>query len=229
VEKGIYGKIALGILAILALCIVAGAIIPGSPIKPILEQAAAGLSLGMERVPDTTAPINTRPGNFTISLRSSDYLTVLEAIELTGSDDMTSSWLSSHIGWKLSQARTDHMDSQGNASEWTLTYVDGRDVMMANILNGKVISSNTYTSGASVMLGIRPDGLVDSPEIMATLVGNCQGLTVNEGGMPFSMSLHPGTDPTYLVEYNGMRQSFSAVFDARIGELIESTYRSVST
>jgi len=218
VENGAYGKAVVAVSAILALCIVTGALIPGSPVKPIIEQAAAGMFPGAGNAPGIATS------------QESGHLSMSAALELSRSNEAASAWSSLHGGRELSQARTGHMDVHGKASEWELTYVDGRDVLLVNIQNGRVVSSNTYTSGASVMLGMGPEGLVDSPAIMDTLAASCPGLAVSEGSMPFSMGLCPGASPTYLVEYggSGIRPGFSAVFDARTGELLESTYGSVS-
>ncbi len=219
-ENRTYGKV---ILAILALCIIAGAIILA---KPMIDRAAAGIIPGADKAPGLA--IDNPPWNFS---QDPGLLSVSAAIDLSLSNEATAAWTSAHSGWGLSQARADNMDAHGKAFEWTLTYVDGRDVLQVNVQDGRVASSNTYTSSASVVLGMRPEGLVDSPAVMDNLAASFPGVAVNEGSMPFSMDLRPGSSPAYMIHYSGSGSvpGFTAVFDARTGELLESTYRSAST
>lgn len=229
-ENRIYAKIIIAVVAIAVLCVIAGALIPGSPIKPLIDQTAGGIAGNGEQKTPTATPSVTAHAPTALPYDSTSQgvgTTIQKAVDLARNDPIASSWLSSHGGWGISQMQADHMDAHGQASGWTITYVDGADVMLVNIQDGEVISSNYYTSGSSVLLGMKLDGLVDSTSIMETLMSNCSGLKVNEGSKPFSMSFSPEADGRYIVYYwgTGQQPSFSATFNARTGELLENTYR----
>ncbi len=228
-ENGTVLKVALAILVVLALCIIVGAVLPGNPLKAMVDQAAGSLNAKMPGAPTAAA---SRPTDFPIdpASQASASIGISKAIEVAGTDNAAASWLSEHKSRRLNRAETGHMDTGGVASEWSLTYIDGQYVMIVEVRNDRVISCNAYKSSAATMYGIDPSDIVDSAVIMKNLMAGCPGLMVTKGSMPFSMTLDAGDTPTYKVSFTGegSQPGFSATFNARTGEMIENSYRSVT-
>lgn len=232
-----YPKIALAALTIIAICILAGAMIPGSPLKSLIGSISGGSGPdNVQNVPAITSTQNEDVSGSSIARLSdnssvdSRYLTLSRALELSRFDGTVSSWLFDHKAWKLGKVQAGHMDINGIAYDWMITYLSGSDVMMVNIMGGKVSSINTYTSTSSVWLGMSPEGLRDSPEIMDNLLSYSNGFKVTGATAPFSFSLSPGNNATYLLKYTDLKDSsndFQATFDARSGALLKNTYKGV--